>query len=89
MNRYYLDTNILVFLLEKRNDEISKEVGKVIMDYGNLLYTSTVCVHELIHLFQIGKLHIKRKEKNADISEFSQWLREMNIEIVPVTVRHL
>lgn len=60
MNLYYLDTNILVFLLEKRNDEISKEVGKVIMDYGNLLYTSTVCVHELIHLFQIGKLHIKR-----------------------------
>lgn len=44
MNLYYLDTNILVFLLEKRNDEISKEVGKVIMDYGNLLYTSTVCV---------------------------------------------
>jgi PIN domain nuclease of toxin-antitoxin system len=89
MNRYFLDTNILVFLLEKRKDEISKEVSEVIMDYGNLLYTSTVCVHELIHLFQIGKLHIKRKEKNADIGEFSQWLSEMNIEIVPVTVQNL
>ena len=89
MNRYFLDTNILVFLLEKRKDEISKEVSEVIMDYGNLLYTSTVCVHELIHLFQIGKLHIKRKEKNADIGEFSQWLSEINIEIVPVTVQNL
>jgi PIN domain nuclease of toxin-antitoxin system len=63
MNRYYLDTNILVFLLEKRNDEISKEVGKVIMDYGNLLYTSTVYVHELIHLFQIGKMCPKIRNK--------------------------
>lgn len=89
MNRYYLDTNILVFLLERRNDEISKEVGELIMNYGNLLYTSTVCVHELIHLFQIGKLHIKRNGKDADISDFSKWLDEMNIKIVPVTVKHL
>ena len=89
MNRYYLDTNILVFLLEKRSDEISKEVGELIMDYENLLFTSTVCVHELIHLSQIGKLHIKRKGKNADISEFSQWLDEMSIKIVPVTVQNL
>ena len=89
MNRYYLDTNILVFLLEKRSDEISKEVGELILDYENLLFTSTVCVHELIHLSQIGKLHIKRKGKNADISEFSQWLDEMSIKIVPVTVQNL
>jgi PIN domain nuclease of toxin-antitoxin system len=89
MNRYYLDTNILVFLLEKRSDEISKEVGELIMDYENLLFTSTICVHELIHLSQIGKLHIKRKGKNADISEFSQWLDEISIKIVPVTVQNL
>ena len=89
MNRYYLDTNIVVFLLEKRSDEISKEVGELIMDYENLLFTSTICVHELIHLSQIGKLHIKRKGKNADISEFSQWLDEMSIKIVPVTVQNL
>ena len=89
MKRYYLDTNILVFLLEKRSDEISKEVGELIMDYENLLFTSTICVHELIHLSQIGKLHIKRKGKNADISEFSQWLDEMSIKIVPVTVQNL
>lgn len=89
MNRYYLDTNILVFLLERRSDEISKDVGELIMDYENLLFTSTVCVHELIHLSQIGKLHIKRNEKNANISEFSQWLDEMNIKIVPVTVQNL
>lgn len=89
MNRYYLDTNILVFLLEKRSDEISKEVGELIMDYENLLFTSTICVHELIHLSQIGKLHIKRKGKNTDISEFSLWLDEMSIKIVPVTVQNL
>lgn len=50
MNRYYLDTNILVFLLEKRSDEISKEVGELIMDYENLLFTSTICVHESVSM---------------------------------------
>lgn len=89
MNRYYLDTNILIFLLARRNDELSREVSSVIMDYGNLLYTSTVCVHELIHLFHIGKLHIKRNGHDAEICDFSSWLDEMGIKIVPVSVRHL
>lgn len=89
MNRYYLDTNILIFLLERRSEEFSPDVSVLIMDYGNLLYTSTVCVHELIHLYQIGKLHIKLDGKDANIREFSEWLHDMNIDIVPVTIKHL
>lgn len=87
--RYYLDTNILIFLLQLRSDELSTEVSREIMDYSNLLFTSTVCVHELIHLFQIGKLPLKRNGKDADINEFAQWLSDMGITVNPVSIKHL
>ena len=56
--RLYLDTNILVFLWGDRQS-INRDVLGMIFDYSNPLYTSTTCVHELIHLFQIGKISIK------------------------------
>ena len=40
-------------------------------------------------MFQIGKVPLKRNGKNADISEFSEWLKNMGIDIVPVSVKHL
>ena len=53
--RLYLDTNILVFLLGD-HQSLDKDVLGMIFDYSNTLYTSTTCVHELIHLFQIKKI---------------------------------
>lgn len=87
--RYYLDTNILIYMLNRDSDELSNDVNAILMDYGNSLRTSTVCVHELIHLFQIGKLPLKRNGKDVDINDFSKWLEEMGIEIVPVSIKHL
>ena len=87
--RYYLDTNILIYMLNRNSDELSRDVVAILMDYSNTFRTSTVCVHELIHLFQIGKVPLKRNGKNADISEFSEWLKNMGIDIVPVSVKHL
>ena len=56
--RLYLDTNILVFLWGDRQS-INRDVLGMRFEYSNTLYTSTTCVHELIHLFQIGKISIK------------------------------
>lgn len=53
--RLYLDTNILVFLLCDKTS-LSKDVLELIFDYSNTLYTSVICVQELIHLFQLGKV---------------------------------
>lgn len=87
--RCYLDTNILVYMLDRDSDELSRKVNAVLMDYANILLTSTVCVHELIHLFQIGKIPLKRNGRDVDINDFSEWLQDMGIEIVPVSVKHL
>lgn len=86
--RLYLDTNILVYLrTERARDEIRAEVLSELLDYGNTLYTSAVCVHEMIHLFHIGKLKPERTGEGA--CGVMGWLSMRGIGIVPVSERHL
>lgn len=76
-------------MLNREPDELSRDVVAILMDYENAFRTSTVCVHELIHLYQIGKVPLKRNGKDVDINNFSEWLQDMGIDIVPVSVKHL
>lgn len=86
--RYYLDTNILIFMKMGQLDELSHGVKETLQDYGNLLYTSSVCVHEFVHLCQIGKLRTSKKAA-VDPVTFIDWLHEMGIKVVYVEERHL
>lgn len=87
--KIYLDTNILIFLLTNQ-DELSANTQRLIGDYANVLQTSSVCVHELIHLCQIGKLDEgKRKRNHIRPEEIQALLDESEIRIVPVTQQHL
>ncbi|MDO5524476.1 MAG: type II toxin-antitoxin system VapC family toxin [Prevotella sp.] len=87
--RYYLDTNILVFLKLNEKDEINRDVGLILFDYENTLTTSSVCVAELLHLIQIGKLGKRNPNTNCLGDEVMLWLDEMGITIVPTTAVHL
>jgi len=59
--RYYLDTNILIFYWQDYFDGLSHDTMELLSDYGNILLTSTVCLHELIYLCSIGKVSDKRR----------------------------
>ena len=88
--KVYLDTNMLYFLLLKSKDEISPAVNAILEDYQTVLYTSSVCVHELIHLCHIGKVPIGKKNSVLkDAHDVLTWLNDMNIDIVMVTEKHL
>ena len=87
--RYYLDTNILVFLITGQKDEISPEVKDIIFDYAHRMMTSSVCVHELVHLYQIDKLLFKKGAKPPLPPGVLAWMEEMGIEVVPANKRHL
>lgn len=87
--RYYLDTNILVFLITGQKDEINQDVQETIFDYANRMMASSVCVHELMHLYQIGKLPLKKGATPPLLTDILPWLEEMGIEVIPVTKRHL
>ena len=87
--RLYLDTNILYFLIQE-GGEISNDVRREIDDYSNSLYTSSICVQELIHLCQIDKIRIGKKsdiiKKPTDVFFL---LEQLEVRIVPVTSKHL
>lgn len=89
--RYYLDTNILVFIMQGYYNELSNKVKSIIDDYGNILFTSSVCVQELIHLCQLRKVTIRKghKDTEVDASKILPWLNEAGIEIKPITRKHL
>lgn len=87
--RYYLDTNIIVFLYTNHFDDISSHVGNLIGDCSNTLYTSSVCIMELIHLGQIGKLFHKQKMHQSMLDDVFKWLTEQDIKIVPPNESHL
>lgn len=88
--RYYLDTNILAYLIEDRGGEIASDTKVIFEDYANSIMTSTVCAKELVHLFQIGKLGNSKKGKlKINASSVLPVLKEMGIQIIPVTENHL
>lgn len=81
--RFYFDTNILVFLLTGQSVEVCPDVRMLLEDYGNTFFTSSICVQELIHIAQIGKV------RGVDPTMIISWLDEANIKIVPPTEKNL
>lgn len=87
--RLYLDTNILAFLITGQKDEICRSVSDKLADYSNLFLVSSVCVQELIHLRQIGKLSFRKGTSSVTQSLILAWLDEMGIDVVGVNKKHL
>ncbi|MCD8297478.1 MAG: type II toxin-antitoxin system VapC family toxin [Prevotella sp.] len=87
--RLYLDTNIVIYLLMEQTDSIDKDTMEMLFDSSNLVYTSTVCVHELIHLRQIGKVFTRKKRDKSAQIPIVDMLQEYGIEIVPINSLHL
>jgi len=84
--RYYLDTNILIFVLTQDYDSINRDVEYILRDYSNRFYVSSVAVRELLHAYKTGDIEdkgIKSVKSLFDVMEKS------DIEIVPMNKRHL
>ena len=84
--RYYLDTNMLVFILSKEFGEINSKVLNTLKDYSTILYVSSVCVQELIQLYRVGKFRYKPYKSENDILNN---IRSTGIEIVYFNETHL
>lgn len=87
MRRYLLDTNLLVFLILGKIDEISADILDVLEDYNNEIYTSSICVAELVQLFRIDKI---KPNKNQSLSEIRKTVEEQFfIKILPFSKDHV
>jgi PIN domain nuclease of toxin-antitoxin system len=81
--RYYLDTNLLVFILFREQDNIHYDVKTILEDYANTLFVSSVVVQEAVLLFRIGKLHYKNTYKNE--KDLIKNMEGLNIQTVYFT----
>ena len=84
--RYYLDTNVLIFVLMNDDDSISQDVEQILDDYSNLFYVSSVAVQELIHAYKTGGV---RDDLHKSIKDLFYSIEASGIEIVPVNKHHL
>jgi PIN domain nuclease of toxin-antitoxin system len=84
--RYYLDTNILVFIVCQNKNDLSIDVRNIVFDFSNILYTSSIAVNELILLYKIGKIEfIDCKSANDLLLK----IEKSGIEIVYYNKYHL
>ena len=84
--RYYLDTNVLIFVLTRDYESISRDVEHILRDYANRFYVSSVTTRELIHAYKTGD--IEHKDLKTAISLFDA-MGNLDIEIVPMNKFHL
>ncbi len=85
--RLYLDTNVFAPFVFRRRDNLDRDTWELINDDANLLYVSPLCVHEFIFHVQRGRIAVGRDWKRG--ITLRQRLDELNIELVPITERHL
>jgi len=88
MDRYLLDTNIVVFMITGQDDEMSRDVHNIIKDYENQLYISTVSVMELIYLYRAGRIDQKRKRFKTALDLIQSIEDFLNIIIKPFAKEH-
>ena len=85
--RYYLDTNILIFvLLKKRHNELNHDVRCIFNDYSNRFYASSVAVRELIHVYKTGGIQDNDIKSVKDLFDA---MESSGVEIVPMNRHHL
>ncbi len=84
--RFLLDTNVLIFFVLGDEENLSRDVYNILFDYGNLLYTSSLCLMEMVYLFKNNK--IKTKFKNVEEMLHTITVK-LQIEIIHTKPEHL
>ena len=83
MERYLLDTNIVLFFLFNRK-ELEREVLDLVTDYNNMLYVSAASVQEIIYKYKRNKIKTRWKRPEEILPSI-----ERNFDILPVKKEHL
>jgi PIN domain nuclease of toxin-antitoxin system len=86
--RYYLDTNIIVFILfDKRlRDNCDENVCDILSDYGNIFYVSSIAVREIVKLYNDNELKLVRRKSSKELFSL---IDELGCEIKPFTKQHV
>ncbi|MCL1933688.1 MAG: type II toxin-antitoxin system VapC family toxin [Candidatus Azobacteroides sp.] len=83
MNRYLLDTHILIWLL-KKSDHLNKDIRENIEYFQHVYCVSVESIREIVILQSIKKIQL-----DYDVEKIINSLERMQINIVPIEVRHI
>jgi len=86
--RYYLDTNIIAFILFDRSlkDNCDEYVRSLFADYENIFYTGSIVMRELVKLYKDG---VFKSDKYKSYKNLFSFVEEFGIEIKPFTKQHV
>ena len=84
--RYFIDTNIFLYLYFHEYDELDREVREVLGDYENSIIISSESIREIGLLLKGGRLNAKEWRTYDDVKAS---LDEHGIEIRYVAEAHL
>ena len=85
--RYYLDTNILLFILQNEHDEIHRDIKAIIKDDSNTFFVSSIVIAELLFLFRIKKVKFRPQYKNE--SDILAQITKLGIKTVNFSQENL
>lgn len=86
MERFLLDTNILVFILLGENDQLSNDVDFIVENAQGNLYTSSVSVIELLQLYRINKVSSKKYKTAFEMVQAIE--KDFYIKVLPFAKEH-
>lgn len=84
--RYYLDTNMLFFILHNEKGNIHYDIRAILESYSNVLLVSSVVVEELLFLFRVGKFTPKTIYKTEQA--ITRAIKDLGIETVYFNENH-
>ncbi|MCL2435239.1 MAG: type II toxin-antitoxin system VapC family toxin [Lentimicrobiaceae bacterium] len=70
--RYYIDTNILIYLLDNKSN-LSKNTKSIFEDYEHQIHVSSETIKEFIHLFQQNRIKFDLKKADNIFEYIEQW----------------
>ena len=83
--RYFLDTNILIFMIQNSSN-LNKDIISILRDYENVIYVSSEVIKETMHLIMYDKIKVKQWKNPNDIWKS---INEWNIKVDYVQKEHL
>lgn len=86
MERFLLDTNILVFLLLGEYDQLGDDVDYIVKNAQGNISTSSIAVAELIQLHRIGKIKSKKYKSTSELVKAVE--KSFFINILPFAKEH-
>jgi len=84
MNRYLLDTHILIWLLKDNREKLNENIREDIEYFQHVYGVSVESIREIVILQSLEKIQL-----DYDVEKIINFLENIQVNIVPIEIRHI